>query len=303
MKATNPILLVLLFREAKASREFGPTLWAALQEVESFYMLGWPSSSFRRVYLWDEVSSSVEGNAPLNPEAVQAVFSDRKFWSLVKGRYTRTCDQNRLVDLTRVNLKLLASQHPESSAFAEWLRTGRVDSDPETVSQRPRPGAGKRSLRKRHKDSRNAKDDWGVEQISKLTLIIVTDQEITPREDWVYIVSDDIVADDGSLASVISVATTDPLYWREDNENRLATIKQRVRSLCLQAVGQYHGLKRCSNMFCFLYGDENGNIGSITELDYMLMLGPEHRKTRLSKHGFAWPQVPEAVQPVTDELR
>jgi hypothetical protein len=304
VKATNPILLVLLFREAKASKELGPALWAALQEVESFYTLGWPRSSFRRLYLSNEVPDSVVGNAPLDQEATRAAFTDRNFWSLVKGRYTRTLDQNRLANLTREKLKLLAPDQPESSAFSEWLRTGRIDSGPASGSPSAQPGSDKRSTRNRHEDTRVGKDDWGVDQISKLTLIIVTDQEITPREGGGYAVSDDMVSNDGSLASVVSVATTDPLYWNEDNNTRLATIKQRVRSACLGTLGEYYGLKRCNNMHCFLYGDEGGNIGSITALDYMLLMGAEHRKKKLALHGFAAvPEAPEAVQPITVFLR
>ena len=296
MTATNPILLVLLFREAKASLELGPTLWAALQVVESFYRLGWPRSSIRRVYLSEQVPAAVVGNAPLNRDATQAAFFDRNFfWSLVKGRYTRTLDQVRLAALTRDKLEFLASDQPGPSAFAEWLRTGRIDSDPASGSPRAESGFDKRSMRDRNKDARVGKDGWGVDQINKLTLIIVTDQEISPPEGWRYIISADIVSDDGSEACVISVAPTDPCYWSEDNDARLATIKHRIRSICLCAVGEYLRLKRCNNPRCFLYKD----IDSVTTLDYMLLMGPEHRKKGLTMHGFApRPEKPDEVQPV-----
>ncbi len=237
----------------------------------------------------------MEGNAPLNRDATQAAFSDRNFWSLVKGRYTRTLNQNRLAALTRDKLKLLASDQPDPSDFAEWLRTGRMESDPAFGSPRAVSGFDKRSMRDRNEDARVGKDDWGVDQINKLTLIVVTDQEISPPEGWRYIISDDIVSDDGSEACVISVAPTDPWYWSEDNDARSATIKHRIRSICLCAVGEYLGLKRCNNPRCFLYKD----IDSVTTLDWMLLMGPEHRKKRLTMHGFApRPEKPDEVQPV-----
>jgi hypothetical protein len=121
-------------------------------------------------------------------------------------------------------------------------------------------------------------------------LLIVTDREITPPAEWRYIISDEI--DNGA---VISAAPTDPLYWRERNPHRVAVIKHRVRTAALGIVGSFLELKECDNPGCFMYSD----VDSVTTLDAMTQMGPEHDLPKLAGLGF-WPIVnePGLIQPI-----
>lgn len=108
-------------------------------------------------------------------------------------------------------------------------------------------------------------------------LVIITDREITPPTDWRYVIWDSI-----SGGVVISIAPLDPKYWRDRDPNRIATIKHRARAAVLSCTGSMLNLERCDNPDCFLYRD----VDSVTALDLMSKLGPEHRIAELSGQGF-----------------
>jgi hypothetical protein len=117
-------------------------------------------------------------------------------------------------------------------------------------------------------------------------VVVVTDQEIVPPRDWRYVISD---GDDE--ASVVSIAPTDPRYWGEEDPDRLKTIKYRAQAACCGVVGEYLGLKGCTNSWCFLYRP----VDSVVQLDEMLYFGPEHGP-RLDAVGFISASDPAAVE-------
>ena len=109
-------------------------------------------------------------------------------------------------------------------------------------------------------------------------LMIITDQEIEPPPDWRYIIWDDV-----RNGEVISIAPTDPDYWRERSANRVGTIKHRVRTAGMSIFGVALGLERCGNPHCFLFKD----VASADVLDTMLSLGHEHQWALLAGKGYS----------------
>ena len=107
--------------------------------------------------------------------------------------------------------------------------------------------------------------------------LIVVDETLTPPSKWRYIIWD---GDDRD--SVVSINPVDPKYWRNADPNRLATIKHRVRTACLSAVGEFLGLTRCANPTCVMYED----VDSVTRLDGMVSLGAEHQLPSLTGRGY-----------------
>jgi len=107
--------------------------------------------------------------------------------------------------------------------------------------------------------------------------LIVTDQEITPPKGWSYIIWDEV-----PNGAMVSIAPTDPRYWREDEEDRVNVIKHRVRTALLCATGELLGFERCENEQCFLFSD----VDSVVRLDEMVQLGDEHQVTALAGHGY-----------------
>lgn len=109
-------------------------------------------------------------------------------------------------------------------------------------------------------------------------LVVVTDLALTPPEGWSYVIWDE----DTEEGLVVGVPPTDPGYWGAKDEDRLATIKHRVRTAMLSIVGELLGLERCANDRCFLYQD----VDASSTLDPMLWLGPEHELAELAGRGF-----------------
>jgi len=119
-------------------------------------------------------------------------------------------------------------------------------------------------------------------------VILVTDQELTPPEDWRYIIWDPF-----ENGTVISIAPTDPRYWRNRDPNRLSTIKHRIRTACISVVGESMGLNRCQNAKCLLYD----NIDDVEVLDTMLYLGAEHGLSERTGLGYRpRPSNPSVIQ-------
>lgn len=121
-------------------------------------------------------------------------------------------------------------------------------------------------------------------------LLVVFDQEITPPDDWRYIIWDKI-----SRGAVVSVAPADPMFWLETGVHRLAAIKHRVRTASLCALGKHLGLSRCENPECVLFSE----VDSVACLDRMVRFGPEHGLPGLDDMGFdPRPADPEVPQPL-----
>jgi predicted Zn-dependent protease len=120
-------------------------------------------------------------------------------------------------------------------------------------------------------------------------LMIITDQSIIPPKKWRY-----IIWESDEKTSVISAAPLDPEYWRDKDPNRVQTIKTRTRNAVLSIVGSLIGLERCENPTCFQYND----VDSVTVLDEMQSLGPEHGLDKLAGYGFEdMVSDPTAIQP------
>ena len=125
------------------------------------------------------------------------------------------------------------------------------------------------------------------------SLLVVTDQEITPPPEWRY-----ILWDGGDGWSVVSTAAMDPEYWGLLDEDRTSRIKRRARAACISAVGEMLELERCRNSRCFLLG----NVDSVRRLDRMRLIGDEHREfPAAGRVGFVHDEVdPAAREPVVD---
>jgi hypothetical protein len=257
---SDPFLQVLLFRNTRQSDELGPSLWAALQEVEQFYNRALPPRTYHRFYLAESVPDEVKRALPLDWEHVGAAVKDEGFWSNLRGRYQRTYDPNRLAEKVRHLLMEQASQRPDLS---ERLNVGQ-----------PRGAEGRSPL----------------DLLRDAPLLLVMDQELTPPPDWRYIIYDNCRA-----GVVVSIAPIDPHYWHEPPENRVASIKHRVRAACCSALGGLLGLERCDNPSCMLFE----SVESVSNLDRMILLGPEHGISLLADRGFeARPSDPTQVQPI-----
>lgn len=127
---------------------------------------------------------------------------------------------------------------------------------------------------------------------SQGVLLVVTDQLITPTKDQRYVIWD--VTPSGF---VLSTAPLDPKFWGEGpyDEIRRATIKRRVRSSAIAIIGTTLGLKRCSRRGCFL----DRSVNSVTLLDQMFFIGPEHSESHLVGWGYPLSdldQVPDRVE-------
>src|SRR5262249_16685867 len=98
------ILQILLLKDENDSRELDRALWAAFQEVEAFYNRDQPRARFKRVYM----SKTSPGSW------LDSVFGRWKdsnwssipddFWKRAIGRYSNTCDQERLAELVSAQL-------------------------------------------------------------------------------------------------------------------------------------------------------------------------------------------------------
>jgi len=109
-------------------------------------------------------------------------------------------------------------------------------------------------------------------------LLLLTNFEISPHENWRYFLWENY-----NNASVVSVASMDPMYWRMEDPHRLPTLKHRARVACLNAVGRQIGLNSCENYRCFLFDP----VKSVTDLDDMILLGPEHDLVGLTNKRFS----------------
>jgi len=111
-------------------------------------------------------------------------------------------------------------------------------------------------------------------------ILIVTDEELNPPPDWRYVIWWDVsVKGDGA----VSLAPLDPRYWGDTDPQRLETVKWRIRASLLCMTGLRLGFRRCQNTKCYLYE----NVDSVSVLDEMVTLGPEHSTEGLTDKVFA----------------
>jgi hypothetical protein len=230
--AKRLIYQVLLFQDRALSLELGACLWAAFEEVQTFYNRALPAE-YRRLYAAPAVAKHV-----VQEDADRIVRIDDKFpWESAAGGFAGTYKAEKVVQLVREMFALEAESY----------------------------------------------------------VVIVIDKELTPPQGWRYIIWD---GDDKTWA-VISIAPIDPHYWRQETKGRIATIKHRVRTACLDSVGVALGLEECDNLGCFLLKD----VDSVENLDAMVCLGPEHKQPELTNCGF-WPTPanPDKVQRVSAHM-
>ncbi|MBV8309496.1 MAG: hypothetical protein JO344_03760 [Planctomycetaceae bacterium] len=90
---------ILLFSNAANSNELGLTLWAVFKEVEHLYDGHDKRVSFRRSCLAESVPKEVQGEVSLPWETIASTLKDPNQWQQAHGRYTRTFDQQKLLDL------------------------------------------------------------------------------------------------------------------------------------------------------------------------------------------------------------
>lgn len=119
-------------------------------------------------------------------------------------------------------------------------------------------------------------------------MIVVFDHEITPPSGWRYIIWDGAMPD-----SVVSVAPTDPLYWSEKNDNRLAPagdpvpdVEGTLMSGQAQYMGEY-GLLKPKDMPLDQFLREPGQnpFNALTYAVVRVGIGETRLSPRLDFHG------------------
>jgi hypothetical protein len=111
-------------------------------------------------------------------------------------------------------------------------------------------------------------------------IIVITDEELKPPTGWRYIISWDVSAKGDGTASL---APLDPEYWGDLDTKRHETIKWRIRAAVMAMTGTRLGFRLCENTLCYLYT----NVDSVTVLDSMVTLGPEHAAEGLTDKVFS----------------
>lgn len=251
---------VLLLKDPAYSTELGEALWAAFREVENFYNEGEKRADFRRFYMSEAI-----------PDSISKKDSGCTVSPLQKMRY------------------LFSGVSVQPVGGKDWELT-------RTISQSDKQWTSTEGQFIRNYDSgRIARMAWelavsGPDKRSSgnsTMQVVVTDLVLTPPPGWRYIIRS---------RDVVSIAPTDPQFWHMKDPNRNAIVKHRVRTACLAVVGQLLGLEQCDNERCFLFR----NVDSVTRLDDMVVLGPEHNIPALSERGFEIiARNPRVVQEIT----
>jgi hypothetical protein len=232
------VVQVLLLRDQRMSKDLGPTLWAAFQEVEKLYNLERQRVSFKRYYVSTSIPTKVPKEERLESFRVKSGWED--VWL---GKSVRGGRRKEGVKLSGFNLSFNSSDnYPRRYEF-------------EDITKKVRRLLGS--------DASDAK------------LLVVMDQEISPPENWRYMIwnTDTKVQGDVVNTALISIAPTDPQYWGDfDDADRLAKIKHRVRVASCSVVAEFLRIPECVNPQCFLCSP----VESAVQLDQMVYFGAEH---------------------------
>jgi hypothetical protein len=138
-----------------------------------------------------------------------------------------------------------------------------------------------------------------IDQTSGVPMLIVTDRAIVPPAGWRYIIWD-AAGEPWSetvmpRSIVLSAAPLDPLYWRETDADRIATVKSRARAAALSITGSMLAIKRCKDRDCFMFNP----VSSVLTLDGMRRFGRGHDRPELEgRHFDTKPCDPAIVEPV-----
>jgi predicted Zn-dependent protease len=237
MQSSGPIdiVQVLLLFDEKNSTEYGLALWAALNEAEAFYNTGaTPRMKVQRFYI--------------SPSIPSAGIIDTITRSVSKLFVSTTYALDVLSQDERVQAQVADADSMRSSNAKTYDQTKLIERARDNLLVKPLSN-----------------------QAATIPLMIVTDRPITPPEDWRYIIWETWPSPANN--AVISAAPLDPKYWGDPDTNRIAVLKDRVRTAAISVCGEFLGLHSCRNPRCFLFD----TVDSVTNLDQMSRLGQEHR--------------------------
>lgn len=240
---------VLLLLNRSVSEELGRVLWAATKEVEAFYNRDQQRAVFRRTYLSDVVPDDLLGR---------------------HGRFLGFKGLSKMWDSLLEKFGVDDSGKKEATSKEQFVKKTPEDSWHKAKGRFYRTYDA-------IKIAAMVRELLGEERQGD-TPVIVTDQELTPPPEWRYIIWDG----DATGGVVVSTVPTDPEYWRISDPNRVALIKHRVRTSCLQIIGRLIGLDFCDNERCFLFHQ----VDSVLRLDHMVELGSEHKIEELVGRGY-----------------
>ena len=250
---------VLLFRDERDWSRGGPALWAALKEVSTLYNLDQKRANFRRCFLSEWIPAEIDQEVEIDQKKVKETLSSRDWWDTIR---TSSPESPKLFsDEEQYGIQETLDQaDPAENVLYDLVTDESDDTVDKTIL---------------------------IKEVRKLIgnvptsvpLLVVTDQELTPPPSWNYIIWDGL---DEELSFVVSTKPIHPRYWGMRSTRVNAIIKQRVRAACCSAVGQMLGLRRCSNLRCFLYTP----VESVSDLDEMSHLGREHEIPELSGMGY-----------------
>jgi hypothetical protein len=252
---------ILLLRDSAYSMELGEALWSAFKEVENFYNDGEPRAIFRRYYMSEFIPDSIQ-----KKDTGSALPIRQKMRNFFSGGQIQPEGQ-----IIREEMRSISSDDSKW-ASTEGMYVRNYDASKIASLAWELAGSG-------------PQEGWSRNGTMQ---VVVTDLVLVPPPNWRYIIWS---------KDVISIPPVDPKYWHMQESNRKTIIKHRVRTACLSVVGQLMGLQRCNNERCFLFRD----VDSVTRLDDMVVLGPEHDIKALSQRGFEIFSIkPEEVQDIQD---
>jgi predicted Zn-dependent protease len=230
------IVQVLLLFDEKSSNEYGPALWAALNEVEAFYNTGEKRVKARRFYIAPSIPSS-------------------GFFGTLRSvaKFFTQSEVKNAIDVLQQDERVLAEL---SSAASVAMKPNTKTYDQERLIAEAREKVLRKQL--------------GA-VASTIPMMIVTDRQIAPPENWRYIIWQ-TWPDKSPVNAVISTIPLDPNYWGDSDPDRIAMIKDRIRTAALSVCGEFLRLRDCHNPRCFLCE----KVDSVVAVDQMSRLGEEH---------------------------
>lgn len=98
------ILQILLLKDEAESRELDRALWAAFQEIEAFYNRDQLRARFKRFYMSKTSPGSWLDSVLGRWKDSNWSHIQDDFWKKASGRYSNTCDQQRLAELVSEQL-------------------------------------------------------------------------------------------------------------------------------------------------------------------------------------------------------